>query len=207
VSKQFFHRFLYDERGANIIEFAFVAPVFFLLFLGILEFGLFTFHQVVVQSIMTQAAREASLGKSVGSGACGSTSSTVTFITCLVQQKSGALIRGNSVKVVINKITSSGGVTQPDVCILADGQVSVTVDPCPTGIYEESNGIAGYQALSSLQNSGAAGEIVEVRVLYPWKVLIPFVGTYLGTKDANGVGSGVVLISASTVVKNEPFDN
>ena len=34
-----FRRFLRDIRGATIIEFAIVAPVFFLIMLGIIEYG------------------------------------------------------------------------------------------------------------------------------------------------------------------------
>lgn len=201
----FLKRFLYDQRGANILEFAFVAPVFFLLLLGIMEFGLYMFNQVMIQSIAYQAAREASLGRISGTGSCSTTVNTVQYITCLVQQKSSSLVRGNAVQVAIARTTPTGGVAQPDVCILANGEVSSTVEPCPTNQWEEVNGITGYQSLSGVNNSGAAGEIVEVRVIYPWRTLIPYASRYFGTRDANGVGSGVVLISASTVVKNEPF--
>lgn len=201
----FLQRFLHDQRGANILEFALVAPVFFLLLLGIMEFGLYMFNQVMIQSIAYQAAREASLGRISGTGPCAATANTVQYITCLVQQKSSSLVRGNAIQVAIARTTPSGGVAQPDVCFLANGEVSSTVDPCPTNQWEEVNGIINYQSLSTVNNSGAAGEIVEVRVVYPWRTIIPFMARYFGTRDPNGVGSGVVLISASTVVKNEPF--
>ena len=42
------------RRGAAVVEFAFVAPVFFLLVFGMIEFG----RMVMVQQIITNAARE-----------------------------------------------------------------------------------------------------------------------------------------------------
>src|SRR5205809_603029 len=43
-----------NRRGAAAVEFAIVAPVLFLLFLGMIEFG----RMVMVQQIITNAARE-----------------------------------------------------------------------------------------------------------------------------------------------------
>ncbi|MEN0111963.1 MAG: TadE family protein [Planctomycetota bacterium] len=42
------------RRGASAVEFAIVAPVFFLVVLGIIEFG----RMVMVQQVITNAARE-----------------------------------------------------------------------------------------------------------------------------------------------------
>lgn len=43
-----------DRRGAAVVEFAVVAPVFFLFVFGMIEFG----RMVMVQQILTNAARE-----------------------------------------------------------------------------------------------------------------------------------------------------
>jgi Flp pilus assembly protein TadG len=43
-----------DRRGAAAVEFALVAPIFFLLVLGMVEFG----RMVMVQQVLTNAARE-----------------------------------------------------------------------------------------------------------------------------------------------------
>ncbi len=42
------------RRGATLVEFAFVAPVFFLMVLGIIEFG----RAMMVQSLLTGAAQQ-----------------------------------------------------------------------------------------------------------------------------------------------------
>ncbi len=43
-----------DRRGAAVVEFAFVAPVLFLLIFGMIEYG----RMVMVQQVLTNAARE-----------------------------------------------------------------------------------------------------------------------------------------------------
>lgn len=43
-----------SRRGASAVEFAVVAPVFFLVVLGIVEFG----RMIMVQQVLTNAARE-----------------------------------------------------------------------------------------------------------------------------------------------------
>jgi Flp pilus assembly protein TadG len=50
-----------DERGATALEFAILAPVFFLLILGIIAFGLLFWTQVGLQHGAAMAARCASI--------------------------------------------------------------------------------------------------------------------------------------------------
>ena len=49
-----FRSFRKQRRGAAVVEFAFVAPVFFVLVFGMIEFG----RMVMVQQIITNASRE-----------------------------------------------------------------------------------------------------------------------------------------------------
>ena len=46
-----------SERGSAALEFAFIAPIFFALMLGILEIGVMTFGQFALQNAVTQAGR------------------------------------------------------------------------------------------------------------------------------------------------------
>ncbi|MEM9185964.1 MAG: TadE/TadG family type IV pilus assembly protein [Planctomycetota bacterium] len=48
------HRTSESRRGAAVVEFAIVAPVFFLVILGMIEFG----RMAMVQQVITNAARE-----------------------------------------------------------------------------------------------------------------------------------------------------
>jgi Flp pilus assembly protein TadG len=96
-----------NRRGASAVEFAIVAPIFFMVVLGIIEFG----RMSMVQQIITNAARE---GARVGV-LDGSTFDSVN--TKVQQYLSAAAIKGAKVTVNPNP-PSSAGFDQP---------VSVTV--------------------------------------------------------------------------------
>lgn len=66
------------RRGAAAVEFAFVAPVFFLLVFGMIEFG----RMVMVQQLLTNASREgARMGVLDGSTTSSVTSAVTTYLT------------------------------------------------------------------------------------------------------------------------------
>jgi hypothetical protein len=52
------------ERGASIVEFALVAPVFFFLFLAIIEFGVLFWVNLTMQHAVREGARYAVTGQS-----------------------------------------------------------------------------------------------------------------------------------------------
>ena len=54
LARAFSSRACRNRRGAAVVEFAVVAPLFFLLIFGIIEFG----RMVMVQQILTNASRE-----------------------------------------------------------------------------------------------------------------------------------------------------
>jgi hypothetical protein len=192
-----------NTNGATIVEFAIVAPIFFLIILGIIEFGLYMFHRVTLEAIVMQAGREASLGRSsVAGGACSGTNDSVSYIQCYVRAKSAALFHGEEVTFNINRVAA--GTVVPDICL--DNPSNPSSRPATCTFYDNVNGIPDYQGASSNNVTGAAGELIEVRVNYPWRILIPFAGQYFGNRDAQGRNTGVALITTSTVIKNEPFN-
>lgn len=87
-----------DRRGAAAVEFAVVAPVFFLLVFGMIEYG----RMVMVQQIITNASRE---GARIGV-LDGSTSSDVT--TAVQGYLTSAAIRGADVTVTPSPPSSAG---------------------------------------------------------------------------------------------------
>lgn len=199
-----------DARGATIIEFAVVAPLFFMLILGILEFGLFMMHKIAVESLTMEISREATLGKTSG-GPCSGTIDRVGYIRCLAQSKGSAFVRHEQLVVQVNPVSANGTII-PDICLRHAG---VYLDPpssteavCDESgdVHEEINGIPGYQSAAA-SDMGDAGTVMEVRISYPWKVLIPFMAQFFGSMDGStGEHSGVVMITSSTVVRNEPFN-
>jgi hypothetical protein len=53
------------KRGAALVEFAIVAPLLFLIVLGIIEFGVIMMHQLTLVQVAREGSRAASLGRPV----------------------------------------------------------------------------------------------------------------------------------------------
>jgi Flp pilus assembly protein TadG len=86
------------RRGASAVEFAIVAPVFFLVVLGIIEFG----RMVMVQQVITNAARE-------GARIAVLDSATTARVTTRVNDYiSAARLSGATVTVTPNPPTLAG---------------------------------------------------------------------------------------------------
>lgn len=50
-----------DKRGATVVEFALVAPLFFLALFGVLDYGMLFYGQHVLQGAVSQSARNSTL--------------------------------------------------------------------------------------------------------------------------------------------------
>ena len=81
-----------NRRGAAVVEFAIVAPVFFLLVFGMIEYG----RLVMVQQILTNASREGAR-RAVLDGA-----TTAEVTTAVTTYLTNARISGSSVAVSPN---------------------------------------------------------------------------------------------------------
>jgi Flp pilus assembly protein TadG len=184
-----------DERGATAVEFALVASSFFMLMFGIIEYGMIQFTKVAIESATIQMSRNSSIG-SVTAGCA----DRVCEVKKLVQQKTQGLVRPESVSVTATVISNPTTLTpaKPDIC-LANPAVPYPVT-CVGSYVENSGNPIAYDPPPALTNAsiGNAGDLVELRVTYLWRVLFPMFTSYFGT-------NGVLTISASTVIKNEPF--
>ena len=92
--------------GSAAMEFAFVAPIFFTLMLGILQLGIMIFGQFALQNAVTQAARLIRTGQaqSINTAAQGATSSSQS-------SSSTAMTPSQLTSMLVNQImsTMSGG--------------------------------------------------------------------------------------------------
>ncbi len=181
--------------GATAIEFALIAPIFFLIVLGLMEVGLFMYTSVAVESIVARSGREASIGNLVGGA--GSRSDQVQE---MIRQSTRQLIGGQMTQVnarVLDVEQNNGysGGQEPDLCFDPYG---VGVPFC-NGQFEDANGNGQYDADTTANNAGNAEEVVEITVRLPWRANFPMVRDLFGP-------DGFAVIRASTIVKNEPFD-
>lgn len=175
------------------MEFAIVASAFFVMMLGIIEYGMYEFTKSQVEAITFQATREVGIG-AVKPGCA----DRASCIIKLVGEKSKSLMHPESVKVTSTVVTNAGtrAPEVPDICL--DNASSPY--PATCGKWVENNSTAGYQAGGALSATsiGVAGDIVEIRVTYLWHVLFPFFRSRIGKE-------GLLTITSTTVVKNEPF--
>lgn len=180
-----------DEQGATAVEFALVAGIFFVLFLGIIEIGLFTLTKVAIESVAQHASRATGIGD-LAPGC----SDRVCAIRSLVHTKTLGLIHSESVIVTSTTVSSPVSETPPipDVCF------DDPADPYPEtclGAFADNSGGPLYDPPGS-PILGIGEDMVEIRITYLWRVLFPIMRSRIGE-------DGVVTITASTVVKNEPF--
>jgi len=195
------------DRGSAAIEFAFVAPIFFALMLGILEIGVMTFAQFALQNSVTDAARLIRTGQA---------------------QQISALIGDD---IPVQKCTRDGGSAQMSFANEQDWfkqQICCGVDPlisssvCTSGVVvtvaSPSSGFGG--SFDALQNPGTVGtfngasanaacSVVLVRATYVWTIWFPGLAQILNgnmpDKFLVNVGSNGRLLSGTSAFRNEPF--
>ncbi|MEO1994856.1 MAG: TadE/TadG family type IV pilus assembly protein [Planctomycetaceae bacterium] len=92
------------RRGASLVEFAFVLPVFLLIVLGIIEFG----RAMMVSQLLTHAARESARASTLE----GATNNSITALALNLLESSGN-IEEDDVTVTIS-VTPAPGNSDPN---------------------------------------------------------------------------------------------
>lgn len=190
-----------DQLGATAVEFAVVAGAFFMLLFAVIEYGMIQFSKVAIEAATVQVSRASSIGN-IGPGCSGlpTAQQRQCEIQRLVTEKTRGLVRPESVYVTSTVISAPTTNTpaRPDMCL------DDPTNPYPpsaaqcTGAWVNNSGGPNYDPPDMTGgNAGVAGDIVEIRVTYLWRVLFPMFRSYFGN-------NGVLTISAATVIKNEP---
>ncbi len=101
-----------DEKGASLVEFAIILPIFALLLFGLIDFGMVFGGFIVLRNDVGAAARSASVDYIVPS--CKSASNPMI---CTIQSDIGSLpgVVSGSVEVAITFPTGTASVGQPVV--------------------------------------------------------------------------------------------
>jgi Flp pilus assembly pilin Flp len=197
VRPSLLRRFTYQETGATAVEFAIVSAAFFMLLLGVIEYGLIMFTKVALESATTQVSRSGSIGSVVAG--C---PDRVCSVKKLIEEKTYGLISRESVVVTAMFVSrpGSGPVAgtppTPDTCL----EDANNPYPATCSFYQDYDKDGVYDPPPELQATsiGIAGDVIELRVTYLWRVLFPIFRSYFGD-------NGVLTLTTSTVVKNEPY--
>ncbi len=173
------------NKGSAAVEFAMIAPIFFVLLMGTMEAGIMFFAQSTLQNALNDAARLVRTGQT----SCYTTSggncvpmTTGQFRTALCNE-AGALLQD-----------CAGGSLQFDI----------TAYPAGFGGASNSSPLDGAGNLPPLGNFnfGNPCDVVLVRAFYKWPVLVPGLDYFLINMSGN-----YHLMATATAFRNEPYNN
>ncbi|WP_068311811.1 TadE/TadG family type IV pilus assembly protein [Polycladidibacter hongkongensis] len=170
-------RFAKDNRGVTAVEFALVAPVFFLLIVGILEVGLLLFSNQMLDHATHETARLVRTGQAVGS--------TKEDLRAYFCEKSVHMFcrKGSQEDLVIS--------VQPYDSFSKIGDV-------PPPKYDPETG--SWTPEDTAFNVGGSATIMLLRVSYRKQMLTKkFVELF------SADSSGSLVITSAAVFRNEPF--
>lgn len=199
LAKRFAHLRRRGRSGSAAIEFAFVAPVFFLLMMGTFESGVMFFAQYNLTEAVDDAGRQIRTGNAQGTdhtkNADGSATQYPTEASWFQAQICGeaSMLLPNctaNLQIDVETASSFGNVTFASP-LLPNG----TLNPAASGY-----------------NPGTACSVVLVRAYYPWSVATPVLTWFLvnmniANTDSQGHTTlqGAHLVTAAMAFRNEPF--
>lgn len=176
------------QRGATAIEFAMIAPFYFMLIIGTMETAMVMFAQHVLECAAANASRT---GKT---GYIGTAMTQADTIKTTVNNLASFLMDSSKITITAKayKSMSAIGSGEPYVDANANGKWDVGenyTDSNSNGKYDSDIGASGY---------GGSGDVVVYTISYPWPIMTPAMTPFLG-KD------GVLTLQSRVVVKNEPY--
>jgi len=177
------------EKGSAGLQFAMIAPAYFLLLMGTVEAGIIFFAQSSLQNAVNEAARLVRTGQS----ACYSLDSNNICKSMTADQFRAKVCSNVSVLLQSCSLDSSGNSSlQFDVKVYPAGFTGVT----------NASPLDADKNLPRLTNfdTGSPCDVVLVRVFYRWPVFTPMLSFFL----ANMNGSYHLLATAAAF-RNEPY--
>ena len=169
-------------KGSAAIEFALIAPVFFILLMGTIETGVIFFAQSTLQNAVNDTARMVRTGQTncftTSGGNC----------VAMTQAQFRTQICGEASAILQD---CNGASLQFDVQAYSSGFSSAS---------NSSPLVAGNLPALTVFNVGNACDVVLVRAFYKWPVFTPILGFFL-----QNVAGGYHLLSTAAAFRNEPY--
>ena len=183
--KQLYRRMRADSRkGSAAIEFAMVAPVFFVLLMGTIEAGVMFFAQSALQNALNDTARLVRTGQT----ACYTTSGGSCVAMTQDQFKTKLC---SQVSTLLQSCTTGG--LQFDVNAYPSGYSAAT-NSSPLDSSKNLNNLTAF-------NVGSACDVVLVRAFYKWPVFTPGLNYFMAN-----VAGNYHLLATAAAFRNEAFD-
>jgi Flp pilus assembly protein TadG len=175
-TKRLFARMRARSRaGTAAIEFAMIAPVFFLFIFGTIETGVIYFAGTALQNATDDAARMVRTGQAVGmseaqfkSQICGEISGLISASTCTA-----------NLQIDIRQYATFSTASYPTVTN-GDGSLNTSQMQYPSTL--------------------SPCEVVLVRAFYPWSIITPLMQPLL-----ENMPNGQYLLAAAAAFRSEPY--
>jgi Flp pilus assembly pilin Flp len=175
-----------DERGATIVEFAVIFPVFILAMFGIIETAIVLFVSSSIEAAVLEASRFGITG-SLTPGV-----SREDRVLEIVGDKTYGLVDMEQVDIQTLVYASFDDIGQPEP-FEDENLNTVYDDPEP---FTDVNGNGIWDADMGAAGLGGPSDVVVYRVSYDWGVMTPLIRNVLGES---------VRHVSSVAVRNEPF--
>ena len=183
-------RFLKNERGAAMVEFAFVAPVAITLVMAGLDLGYQQYLRAVIGGSVEAVARKASVGS-------GMTSAQIdTSIKTKIAAVSPSNAPDDAITITKKSYYNFSRVGKPERLTTDQGTIG-TYDQA-TDCYEDANENNRYDAAGGASGIGGADDIVFYQVDVQFPRLLPVAGL-LGLPTQQ-------TASVKSIIRNQPFD-
>lgn len=169
------------QKGSAAIEFAMVAPVFFVLLLGIFEAAIMFFSQAALQNAMTDMGRLIRTGQTNCYTTSGGNCVAMTkaqFRTEMCDKIAPLIACDSNLQIDVQAYTSYGGANFNSP-LNANGTLNTSLNNYITG---------------------NACDVVLARTFYTWPVVTPVLSWFL----VNMAGDKH-LMTAATAFRNEPY--
>ena len=178
-----------DEQGSTLMEFAFGAPILATVMMASMEFGIVMLTNTLMESSLREAARFGITGQQLPG------KTRLERIIEIIDQRTLGLIDMSEADVQILVYPSFSDVGRGEDYV--DGNANGQYDIGET--FTDENGNGAWDADVGASGSGESGDIVAYRLKYDWRTLTPFASHFIGD-------DGVLHLTASIVVRNEPWD-
>lgn len=176
-------RLLKNKKGATMVEFAFVAPVFFTILLGLTDFGYRMYMKSIVEGTVYQAARLATVGDK-----------TPTQIDDFVKKQLTLFSTNGTVTITKTNYYEFSDIGKPEK-LTTDLNSNGSWD---TGdCYEDLNNDSKWNAVSGRSGLGGSDDIVYYKVDFSYPRIVPM-GGFLGW-------SSTETASTMTIMRNQPY--
>jgi len=175
-----------DEQGATLVEFAFVAPIFLVLLLGIFDAAYTQYSASMVNGVMQKAGRDMTLENAGGNQAT---------LDAMVEDRVQRVVPGATVALSKLSHFDFDDIGEAEDFTDEDGDGICNNNE----IYVDDNANGQWDADKGKSGIGGARDAVLYTATVTYPRIFPMY-TLIGLPET-------VTVSASTVLRNQPYDN